>query len=480
MSLRGRGNQVTSLCDAPTASGATWDPRGRIYFTYGESRLAWVSEQGGAPTELGDVGDVHSISALPDGRGLLLSLHGAKAPSTSKDTSRIAVLMPDDRTVQTVLDGGYSPSYFADGYLLFIKGGDLFAAGFDLETFEATSPPVNVQPDVQTDSIWGSARYATAKDGTLVFAGGGDFAYTVPTWIDLETGDEEPLPIAAGFYNTFNLSPDGKLLAIQVLGGVQDYISIFDSRSGTSTRLTEEGAACFPAWSHDGREVFFASNRDGEYRLFRKPVDGSAPASRLLTDEQEAVMGTSIRWPKSATPDGRELVIDTWAHPTQGGDLWRVPLDGGDPQVILDSEVNDIIPQVSPDGEWLTYITNRSGDYRTMIRRFGSDQGREWVVSGPGGYDPRWSPDGKSIYYRNGPIGLTRVPVIQDGKVSPGIAQQVLQLNAHDSSGPSFAVSPDGRRILINRPVEFSLTDEKPITLVTGWAQEVRRMVREQ
>jgi serine/threonine-protein kinase len=361
-----------------------------------------------------------------------------------------------------------------------MRGGGLYAVPFDLDRLEATLPAVSVQPGVWTDSIWAAARYDASSDGTLVFVSGGDFARTVPTWVNLETGAEEPLNIPPGVYNNFDLSPDGTQLAIQNAGGSQDQVYVYDSRRGTFTRLTQGGANIYPVWSLDGREVFFSSNRDGKgFRLYRQPVDGSAPASRLLTDEQEGSMETSIRYPCSVTPDGNFLMMYTWAHPTRGGDLWKVPLhDSGDPEVVLATEANEIIPQVSPDGRWLAYLSDQTGPYRILVRPFPGVKLRKWVVSsGSNGYDPRWSSTSDALLYREGLGRLMRVPVGVGDEFTPGVGRVLIETDFHDSAGSSFAVSPDGRRVLLNKPVDVSIFDQTPVSLVTGWAAEVSRAV---
>ena len=478
VSLRGEGRDVTALCDVPTSRGGTWSDDGWIYFTFGESRLARVREDGGEPQELGEAGDVHHVAALPGGRGVLLTVQPSDAPSNRKDTSTISVLSPDGATVKPVLEGGYNARVLSSGHLVFMRGGGLFAAPFDLDQLEASLPAASVQPGVRADSIWAIAAYDVSSDGTLVYVQGGDYARTVPTWVDLATGAEEPLAIPEGFYNNFDLSPDGARLTIQNASGAQDQVYVYDFRRESFSRLTHDGANIYPVWSHDGREVFFASSRDGKgYSLYRKPVDGSAPASRLLTDEQEALMETDLRWPGTVTPDGKFLLIFTWAHPTRGGDLWKVPLDGsGDPEVVLATESNEIIPQVSPNGKWVAYLEDRSGPYHIMVRPFPDVGRREWVVSGGDGYDARWTSGGDALLYRTGWGRLMEVAVGSGDELAPGVPRELIEVDAHDSAGSSFAVSPDGKRVLVNKPVDFSLLDETPVTLVTGWAAEVARV----
>jgi hypothetical protein len=189
-------------------------------------------------------------------------------------------------------------------------------------------------------------------------------------------------------------------------------------------------------------------------------------------------METDLRHPSAVTPDGKFLLMFTWGHPTRGGDLWKVPLDGsGDPEAVLATETNEIIPQVSPDGKWLAYLTNRAGPYRIMVRPFPEVERREWIVSGNNGFDPRWTPRGDALLYRQGWGRIMRVPVGDGDEFTPGVARQLLEIDFHDAAGSSFAVSPDGKRVLVNKPVEVSLQAKTPVTLVTGWAEEVSRVV---
>jgi serine/threonine protein kinase len=478
-SLGSGSREITVLADAPVASAGVWTADGWIYFIFGESRLARVREEGGDREVLAQTGDVYHIGSLPGGRGILLTVQPSDAPSNRKDTATIAVLSPDGSTVTPVFDGGYSARYLPTGHLVFMRGDGLFAVPFDLDRLEASPPAVGVQPNVFADSIWAISRFDTSLDGTLVYAPGANYARTIPTWIDLDTGEEEPLPIPAGVYNTFNLSPDGTQVAIQDASGAQDQIHIYDSRRGTFQRLTLEGANIYPVWSYDGREVFFASSRGGGgYRLYRKPVDGSAPATRLLTEEQGAAMETDLRWPASVTPDGKYLLVFTWAHPVRGGDIWKIPLEGdGDPEPVVATDGNDIIPQISPDGRWLAHLTNRTGNYQVMVRPFPNVEEREWIVSGEEGFDGRWSTEGDAIFYRSGWTTFMEVPLSTDGEITAGVPRVAVEVDSHDAAGSSFAVSSDGRRVLVNKPVSVSLLDETPITLVTGWAGEVARLV---
>ncbi len=193
-------------------------------------------------------------------------------------------------------------------------------------------------------------------------------------------------------------------------------------------------------------------------------------------------METKRRWPSSVTPDGKFLVFYTWGHPQRGGDLWKVPLDGsGGPEVLLATEANEIIAEVSPDGRWLLFLSNERGVYQVVVRPFDDIESREWNASGGSGSDGIWSPLGDEILYWKGMTGmLMRTPVLPGDEFEIGASTEVRSISYHDASGPSLAVSPDGRRVLVQKPVDHVGMSTAPLHLVTGWDLEVSRLVDEQ
>jgi serine/threonine-protein kinase len=466
------GGDVVALCEAHVATSGTWADNGWIYFTHGESRLARVRDDGGQPEELPY--EVFGPHALPGDRGVLVTQVLPDEPSVRKDTAPIALLSHDGQ-ITRLIDGGYAPSYVQSGHLVFMRGSALLAVPFDLDGLRIDASPVTVVQDIWTDSIWALGQYAVSPGGTLVYIPGSDYARTVPTWIDRQ-GAETPLSLPAEVYNTFQLSPDRRKLAIQVTGS-QDQIHVHDLARDTFTRLTLEGSNSYPAWSRDGEQIYFASMRQGKQRMFRRRVDGSGDAEPVLTDEQSAMIRGPFRYPYGESPDGRFLVFASWGDPEQGGDVWALPLDGAsDPQALVATRANEIIPEVSPDGKWILYLSNKTGDYETYVRPFPDVAEREWQVSDGGGFDARWSPAGDEILYRKGSMQFWSVRYTTNPDFTPGTPELLFESDAHDSAGFSFDVSADGERMLINKPA-ISLRNTPPVTLVTNWDSELEGLV---
>ncbi len=466
------GGPSTLICEAKVTLGGTWSDDGWIYFTHGESRLARVSEDGGKPENL-KLEDAFGPHALPGGRGVLVNHSSGSAAAGRRDLAVISVVLANG-SVKRVIDDGYAPRYVASGHLVFVRQGLLLAAPFDLDRLEVTGSAVQVAAHVVTDSVWGTALYDVAADGSLVYVRGGDYAATVPTWIDRD-GTDEPLSVERNVHGTFQLSPDRSKLAIQV-AEENDQIHVYDFARETMTRVTFEGASRYPAWSHDGRELFYLAFRDGTSTIMRRPVDGSGGEAPMLTAEVLERFGTGSLMPSDASPNGRHLLVGTWGDFKTGADVWILTLDGSDdPQPLIRTPANEIIPSFSPDGNFMMYHSNKAGPYGIYVRPFPDVDGREWTISARGGYDARWSPSRNEILYRVGARRLMSVPFQLEPEFRPGTERRVMELDAHDAGGFSFDLSRDGDRILVNRPA-MSYTDERPVVLVSNWFVELEEL----
>jgi serine/threonine-protein kinase len=465
------GGPSSLICEARVTLSGTWSDDGWIYFTHGESRLARVRADGGEPENLKQE-NAFGPRALPGGRGVLVAL--APGPVAGrKDGSTISVLSKDG-SVKKVVENGYAPRYAASGHLVFMRRGSLLAAPFDLERLEVTGPEKQVVDQVATDSVWATALYDVAGDGSLIYIRGGDYAATVPTWIDRK-GGEKPLSMPRKVYGTFQLSPDRSRLAIQV-AEEHAQIHVYEFARETLTRSTFEGESSYPAWSRDGREVFYQAIRDGRATIMRRPVDGSGAEAPLLSAEDLRTIGTGSPIPYDVSPDGRHLLVGTWGDFETGSDVWLIALDKSSlPRPLVRTPANEIIPSFSPDGNFMLYHSNKAGNYGIYVRPFPDVDRREWTIPARGGYDARWSRGRNEILYRVGARQLMSVPYELTPEFRPGAERLVVAMDAHDSGGYSFDVSADGSQILVNRPA-MSWTDLRPVVLVSDWFVELEKL----
>ena len=169
---------------------------------------------------------------------------------------------------------------------------------------------------------------------------------------------------------------------------------LYDLARGIRTRLTfDPWNTSGPVWSPDSRTIYYSSDRNIQWRIYRRPVSGAG---------QEEVL-TSPSAPASAwhvSPDGRFLVFERNA--TRAGtnlDLWVLPLSGGgEDTAFLATPFSESEARFSPDGRWLAYTSNESGRGEVYVTSFPGREGK-WQVSSGGGSGPRWRRDGRELFF---------------------------------------------------------------------------------
>ena len=252
-------------------------------------------------------------------------------------------------------------------------------------------------------------------------------------------GDQQTrLTMVEGDARSARLSPDGGSIVYSVSSGSGglDQIHVARADGSDDRTLTTDGINFRPAWSPDGREIAYASSRNGSPEVFVMLADGTG--SHAITDDPASA------WAPAWSPDGSEIVFIS--NRAGSFDLYRVPADGGAATAITSGPADDFDPDWSPDGRQIAFTSNRGGEFNVWL--VDADGGSEPVRLATGDGDasmPSWSPDGSQVAFtsrRTGdyevyvvravggePTNLTRNPGADDGWVQP-------------------AWSPDGTRIL--------------------------------
>jgi len=231
-----------------------------------------------------------------------------------------------------------------------------------------------------------------------------------------------------------------------------------------------------PVWSPDGSQVVFRSNRKGVNDLFEKPARGTA-------DEQPLLVTSQAKSPLDWSPDGRFLLYST-QDPRTGSDVWALPLTGErKPFAVLDSSFEEIEGQFSPDGRWLAYASNESGRYEIHVRTF-PEAGGQRQVSLAGGVQPRWSRDGRELFYVAPDTRLMTVPIrlaadahaLEPGPPMPLFPTRLATGTNIATAGflarAQYAVAADGR-FLMNIAADEAVAS--PITIVQHWTVGLKK-----
>jgi Tol biopolymer transport system component len=491
------GGAVVPLGDIRAFIGGSWGEDGSIIVSEGGSGrgLLRIPAAGGPPETVAALGSgelgLFFPQILPGGKAILFA---AVTSDVGKNT--VEVLTLTDRHRKIVARGGASPRYLPSsngassgtvGHLVYLNRATMFAIPFDLDKLETRGTAVPVLDDVAYAASSGLGQFAfsgaASGHGTLVYrrsSGGAASGMRTLQWVYPDAGPgakKEPLRAKPGLYQGLSLSPDGKRIALTVVEGGSSDIWVHDPQRGTMTRLTFGGAGSpWQTWSPDGRYVLFESFGKG---IFQARADGAGQPQALIESKTRLV-------PWSFTPDGKRLAYDDYG--AGNSQIWTAPLEeqggqlkAGKPEQFLKSGFSDQVRAFSPDGRWLVYESNLSGNSEVYVRAFpppSSGQGGQWLVSNSGGTFPRWSRNGHDLLYMSGDqIMAGSYTVKGDTFVAGEPRVWIGRIGA--VLGTSWDVAPDGKRVLVAAPVESAEApkQEHEIVMLQNFFDELRRKV---
>jgi serine/threonine-protein kinase len=401
---------------------------------------------------------------LPDGRSVLFTL--ATSTLESWDDGLIAVASLESGEHRVVLQGGSHARYSPTGHLLYVHDGTLYAVGFDLEKLEVIGQPVPVLEQVMTSPSGGVGEFALAENGTLVYAPGRSRIRDRRVVSVNRQGRVEPLINVQRPYIRPRLSPDGRRLAITAQTALAS-IWLYDFERGTLTRWTPEWVNSGAIWSPDGRDIAFASGRTSAFNLYKNTVDGTGTTERLTTSDFPQT-------PNSWSPDGMMLAFQEETN-DKGTDVWLLPLQAGrKPEPFLDGRANEQMASFSPDGRWVAYQSDETGQLEIYICRFPDRSGKQ-QVSTDGGYEPVWNTNGKELFYRNG-NRMMAVTVQTDGDLILGRPTVLFEGRFVYHPLGSYDVTPDGQRFVL---IDDSEAEPAPthLVLIQNFTEVLKRLV---
>jgi serine/threonine-protein kinase len=445
--------------------GAAWTPRQSIVFGIERVGLLEVPAAGGKAVSLTvpDVnrGEMHHgfPFVLPNGDDLLFTV-GAGIGATvsrpallSRDTGEWSTLLPDGQY-------GNQPRYLSSGHLVYASGDRILAAPFDLDQQRLTSSPVVVADNVHVDLGSGVTYFDLSASGALLYLP------VVPNrlvWVDRQ-GTVAPILDVAGDYLHPRLSPDGTKIVLLSRKGADTDIWVVDVERQSRERLTRGGDHSAPLWTVDGEEVVFAQIRSNSTGIVLRRADGSGEPSIVLEDGND-------NWPMTWSPDGRILAFE---RRTQGGarDLWAsIPGQDEPPRMLLGTTSSEESPRISPDGRWLAYVSNHTGDYEVYVASFPALD-RQWQISSGGGTEPVWDPRGHELYYRVGRQVLTASVTAEGGVLRVGRPKLLFEgfYNLSRLGHAHYDVAPDGQRFVM---VEEDPQAFESLRLILHWDRDL-------
>jgi Tol biopolymer transport system component len=296
-------------------------------------------------------------------------------------------------------------------------------------------------------------------------------------WVDRE-GNEEPLGAPPNVYRQPDISPDGTKVALAAnIDGNED-IWIWDLVRENLMRLTfDEVSDVQPMWSPDSKRIVFISYRDGMMGIYSKAANGTGEVTKHCSVPDLHLL------PWSWSSDGKTMIIAEMSADYTEMDIGTLSLeDDGERKLVLKEEYMEAQPQISPDGRWMAYWSLETGEYGVFVRPFPEVNQGKWQVSTVPGETPRWSPDGREIFYISSAAdAVMAVSVETEPTFSAGKPRELFRgtFVAGIGMSPPYDVHPDGKRFLMIKPSQLqggepAEAPPRKINIVLNWDEELK------
>jgi serine/threonine-protein kinase len=455
------GGPVHTICDVLSYyRGGTMGDDGTIIFACDGLGLLHIPASGGLPKVVlePDSGKSKTYYRHPE------MLPGSKAvlytawEGDSYDEAHIAVHSLETGKSETLITGGTQPFYSPTGHILFGRSGIYWAVSFDTKRLKIGGPEVPVYEGISIQPT-GAAEFRVSTNGVLVYIPSivkGDERTLV--FVDRQ-GVETPLTDIQRSYSHPRFSPNGERVACQI----NERIWIHDVVRDTQIPLTSVGSFNrFPSWTPDNKKVTFQSYSSGFYNIYWKRADGFGEAEQVISSKNIQAGGT---WSDDGT-----LFAYYEIHPATQRDIWVYTTRDSTAAPFLITPDDESTPAISPDGNWITYTSDRTGQYEIYITPY-PGPGREDRISTQGGDQAVWAPDGCELFYREG-YKMMVVSVETQPLLKLGMPKLLFEKPyIFDSRITQYDIHPDGNRFLMIKSEE---SKSNKINIVLNWFEVLK------
>jgi Tol biopolymer transport system component len=471
------GSTPIVLCDAPDAdvvlTGGSWNQDGVIIFGAPEG-IYRVRASGGTPALVaranvtsGETG-YGSPQFLPDGDRFLMFVRttdpaqaGYYVTSLSQPDQKRRLLATGNKAVFVANDAGDT------SYLLYLQDRTVLARRVDRRTLTLEGDPVPVASDVALFPPGFHASFWSSSSGSLL-------AYRTEasdkprlTWV-YPDGKRQTITGTEDFYTHVRTSRDGSRAAVELADGAGNMdVWTWDFARHVKTRQTfDPKPDRSPSWAPNGHEIAFSSLRTGVWQIFRKDVTSGQPEEQLTTGAGDKIVPG---W----SHDGRYLLF-IHIGTTTAEDIWALSLQGDrEPFPVLQTTAIETNPSLSPDGQWLAFESAHSGRPEIYVTRFPASRtgipasAPRWQVSSQGGSRPRWSADGRALFYvALDDHGIMRAEVRAGAAGFESDAPRVFaDIPVMSVARSPFDITDDGRLLLLERTVNQGAR----LAVITNW-----------
>ena len=459
------GSPPLPICDAPNGRSGSWNRNGVILFSPDTNTEIFQVAASGGPAKPATALEIafgetthRWATFLPDGEHFLY-MAGSHGAGSISDTNAIYLASLGSSQRTRVVDGRSNVAY-ASGYLISMRKQVLLAQRFDPKRGRFTGDSVPLVDGVQYDAGYFRGSFSVSETGVLVYATGAGAATTRLQWFDLNAGKPtgEPLGEPADYFG-LAVAPDGSHIAATIVdptSGRSD-LWLIDS-GGARTRWTSGGSVAWPTYSPDGTRIAYAKYNPRGTTIFVKPTSGGGQEQAI--HEFDAQVNLSD-WSR----DGRFLALE-YSKPGSKTkqDIWVLPLFGDrKPFPLLATGAAEQGATFSPDGRWISYVSDESGRPEVYAASF-PNVAQKWQISSNGTLGATWLSGDRIAYGSLDGRGGTLVSVRSTPEGLEIGASKSFSLSGV-ATNPAFTF--DGQRAIFG--IQGAAPEAARVALVTNW-----------
>ena len=470
------GGPPQAVCDVGSqARGGTWNADGTIVFApTARDPLNRVSAAGGIATPITRLDEkageyTHRFPwFLPDGRHFL---YVALSFSGGLDRNKIFAGSLDGNEKKLVVLANSPVMYAPSGHILFVRDRTLMAQPFDAKRLQVVGDAQPIAGDVQYFSNTSSATFAVSDGGVLAYhTGAGSLSHLV--WVDRSGRDAGTVNVS-GDLTAPRLSHRGDRIVYSMGDpqGAGTDLWILDIARNVPTRFTfEPGDHSWPAWSPDDSRIAYSAEQKQGFRNIVTKLSSGAAAAQILYSSPALNFVTD--WSR----DGRYILFQQVDPKSRTGfDIWALDVEKKTATPVLQTPFTENAAAFSPDGKWITYLSDESGQKQVYVQPFPGPGGK-WQISINGGSSPQWGDDGKELYFQSADAKMCVVSVETAPSFrvsSPTVLFPLHSVAAFAAGNRQWHVTGAGQRFLVNEPLHEE--GPAPITIVTNWAEQLKK-----
>jgi DNA-binding winged helix-turn-helix (wHTH) protein/Tol biopolymer transport system component len=438
-------NSVSTICESDSGRGGTWSQDGVILFAQDtRSPIYRIPAVGGtaAPVTVLDEArfTTHRWPAfLPDGNHFLFlaaNHSDAAAPGTiyvgSLDGSPPRPLGEPDSNMVAV-----------GGAILFLSRGKLLSQKLSADVQHLEAHADVLAETVEYDPGMWYGTFTASADAVVYRARPQGGEQEVISWFDRK-GNNLGEATRPGIFRAVSLAPDAKTIA--ALCGDPEWQVCLVHADGTITQLTNSGINCCLVWARDSSEIAYDTHNGQDSSIAKiKPLDGVSP-ERVIAKEP-IVLG-----PADWHPDKRHLLVGFADTGGKTYSLSILDLETGKLDPYLSKQSRLLGARFSPDGNWVAYEKNVSGQEQIYISSYPVAD-RTYRIPGNAASAPRWRGDGREIYFLGSGEILCAASVSERrGRLALGAPQPLFRplIFPAPLDRVSYDVNRDGTKFVIN------------------------------